>query len=165
MAYLKESKQYILTQIDGWEGELTWDMLGAWCQQKFGLKKKPSRHTLQGDGDIKLAFQTKKNRLRDKKVAAVEKAKLQYNSSEKLSELLAKHGSEDTMIAALIKRADEMEKQMEKLSAENDRLKSTNNILLERFQRWQYNLSRMDNVDMNKLAATIDNGLPANNRA
>ncbi|WP_259556437.1 hypothetical protein [Vibrio harveyi] len=36
-----------------------------------------------------------------------------------------------------------------------------NDMLLERFARWQYNLQKMDGVDLNKLASTIDDGLPA----
>ena len=52
----------------------------------------------------------------------------------------------------------------ERLNSENTRLSTQNDILLERFARWQHNLQKMDGVDLNKLAVNIDNGLPAKNR-
>lgn len=164
MAYLQDNKQEILDKIDGWQGKLSWGLLGLWCQDTFGLTKMPSRHTLQGDGDIKLAFQTKKKRLREQKETAIEQAKQAFNHDDPLSVLLSKHTGDNAMINELIKRAEQLDKEVERLTSTNERLESTNNKLLERFARWQSNLSRMDNVDLNKLAATLDTGLPKTNR-
>nr|WP_307930227.1 hypothetical protein [Photobacterium damselae] len=84
-----------------------------------------------------------------------------FESTNKLSVLISNLGSDDATITELIKQVEMLEKENERLSFENKRLNSQNDILLERFARWQHNLQKMDGVDLNKLASTIDDGLPA----
>ena len=72
--------------------------------------------------------------------------------------------NDETAIAELIKRVEKLENENERLNSENNRLNSLNDNLLERFAHWQHNLQKMDGVDLNKLAVTIDSGLPAKNR-
>ena len=157
MAFVTDNKETILAIIDGWRGKLTYDLLSERLQSELGLKRPPSRHTYTKHDEIKHAFDLKKEELRFKKSAAIEEAKSLFDSSDKLSQLLENLDNDDATIAELIKR-------VEKLENENERLSIHNDMLLERFARWQHNLQKMDGVDLNKLAATIDSGLPAKNR-
>lgn len=164
MAFVIDNKEYILAIIDGWSGKLTYDLLSEKLQTELGLKRPPSRHTYSNHDEIKLAFDLKKEELRNKKSAAIEEAKTLFERSDKLSGLLSNLNNDDATITELIKQVEKIESENEKLNSENKRLSTQNDILLERFARWQHNLQKMDNVDLNKLAATIDNGLPAKNR-
>ncbi|MEZ8931486.1 hypothetical protein CWO07_08420 [Vibrio splendidus] len=161
MAFVSDNKEEILAVIDGWTGKLSYDLLLEKLQAELGLKRKPSRFTLQKHDEIKHAFDLKKDELRLKKSAAIEDAKLLLESGDKLSVLISNLGNDDTTIAELIKQVEKLENDNERLSSENKRLSSKNDILLERFVRWQHNLQKMDNVDLNKLVSTIDDGLPA----
>ncbi len=163
MAFVSDNKETILAIIDGWTGKLSYDLLLEKLRAELGLKRKPSRFTLQKHDEIKHAFDLKKEALRDKKSAAIEDAKQLFESSGKLSDLIPNLRDDDAMIAELIKQVENLEKENERLSAENKRISSQNDILLERFARWQHNLQKMDNVDLNKLMSTIDDGLPAKN--
>ncbi len=75
--------------------------------------------------------------------------------------LLKNIDADDATIAELTKHVDKLENENERLNSENRRIESPNNSLLGRFARWQHNLQKMDGVDLNKLASTIDTGLPA----
>ena len=161
MAFVSDNKETILVIIDGWTGKLSYDLLSEKLQTELGLKRKPSRFTLQKYDEIKHAFDLKKKELSKKKLAKIEDAKLLFENSDKLSDLISNLGNDDATIAELIKQVEKLEKENVRLSSENKRLNSQNDILLERFARWQYNLQKMDNVDLNKLASTIDDGLPA----
>jgi predicted nuclease with TOPRIM domain len=165
MAFVTDNKEMILTIIDGWIGKLTYDLLSEKLQAELGLKCLPSRHTYLKYGEIKHAFDLKKKELRNKKSAAIEEAKSLFESADKLSHLLTNLSNDDATIAELIKRVEKLENENERLNSKNKRLAAQNDILLERFARWQHNLQKMDCVDLNKLAATIDNGLPAKNRS
>lgn len=164
MAFVTEHKETILSIIEGWHGKFSDELLGKKLQLELGLKKAPSRHTLAKHDDIKLAIDLKRKELKDKKSQAKKDAEQLFDSGDKLSNLLCNLDNEDTTISELIKRAESLEKENEKLSSKNTRLEAQNNILLERFARWQHNLQKMDGVDLNKLASTIDEGLPAKNR-
>lgn len=164
MAFVTDNKETILAIIDGWIGKLTYDLLSEKLQSELGLKRPPSRHTYIKHDEIKHAFDLKKEELRNKKSVAIEEAKSLFDSSDKLSELLGNLDNDDATIAELIKRVEKLENENDRLNSENKRLAIQNDILLERFARWQHNLQKMDGVDMNKLATTIDNGLPAKNR-
>lgn len=164
MAFVTDNKEVILAIIDEWNGKLTYELLSAKLQAELGLKRPPSRHTYLKHDEIKHAFDLKKDELRNKKSAAIDQAKLLFESSDKLSALIANLSSDDATIGELIKRVDKLENENERLNSENKRIAAQNDILLERFTRWQHNLQKMDGVDMNKLIATIDNGLPAKNR-
>lgn len=163
MAFVSDNKETILAIIDGWTGKLTYELLSEKVQLELGLKKAPSRHTYTKHAEIKHAFDLKKKELRTKKSAAIDEAKSLFNSSDKLSQLLDSLDNDDATIAELIKRVEKLENENERLNSENARLANQNNILLERFARWQHNLNKMDNVDLNKLSLSIDNGLPAKN--
>ena len=164
MAFVTDNKETILAIIDGWSGKLTYELLSDRLQSELGLKRQPSRHTYTKHDEIKHAFDLKKEELRNKKSSAIEDAKLLFDSSDKLSHLLENLDNDDATIAELIKRVEKLEKENERLNSENERLRAKNDILLERFARWQHNLQKMDGVDLNKLAVTIDSGLPAKRR-
>lgn len=164
MAFMEDNKQTILAIIDGWQGKLTYELLSERVQNELGLKHPPSRHTYLKHDEIDHAFRLKKKELKDKKSQAINEAKLLFNSSDKLSDVLTNLRDNDDTISELMKWVDKLEKENERLNSENQRLASQNNILLERFARWQHNLNKMDNVDLNKVAETIDTGLPAKNR-
>lgn len=163
MAFVADNKETILAIIDGWSGKLTYDLLSEKLQSRLGLKKAPSRHTFTKHDEIKHAFDLKKEEIRSKKSAAFEEAKSLFDSSDKLSPLLENLVNDDATISELIKRVEKLEKENERLNSENSRLSNQRDILLERFTRWQHNLQKMDGVDLNKLATTIDIGLPHKN--
>ena len=167
MAFVKDNKDQILAIIDGWSGKFSIELLLKKLQSDLGLKKLPSRHTLTHDkhGEIKIAIDLKRDELRNKKSQAIEDAKQLIESGGKLSALLENIGDDESTNSELIKVAEKLEKENERLNSENKRLSAQNDILLERFARWQYNLQKMDGVDMNKLLTTIDTGLPAKNRS
>lgn len=164
MAFVTDNKETILAIIDGWRGKLTYELLSERLHSELGLKSPPSRHTYTKHEEIKNAFDLKKQELRVKKSDAIEEAKSLFDSSDKLSQLLENLDNDDATIAELIKRVEKLENENEKLISENNRLSTHNDMLLERFARWQHNLQKMDGVDLNKLAVTIDSGLPAKSR-
>jgi predicted nuclease with TOPRIM domain len=164
VAFVIDNKETILATIDGWCGKLTYELLSEKLQTELGLKRPPSRHTYLKHDEIKHAFDLKKEELRNKKSVAIEEAKSLFERSDKLSHLLANLSNDDATIAELIKQVEKLENENERLNSENKRLGVQNDILLERFTRWQHNLQKMDGIDMNKLAGNIDNGLPAKNR-
>ncbi|WP_339891256.1 hypothetical protein [uncultured Alteromonas sp.] len=164
MAFITDNKETILSIIDGWSGKLTYELLSEKLQTELGLKRPPSRHTYTKHDEIKHAFDLKKEELRSKKSAAIEEAKSLFDSSGKLSQLLENLENDDATIAELIKRVEKLENENERLASENNRLNKNNDLILERFARWQHNLQKMDGVDLNQLAVTIDSGLPAKNR-
>jgi predicted nuclease with TOPRIM domain len=164
MAFVTDNKETILAIIDGWTGKLTYDLLSEKLKSELGLKRLPSRHTYTKHDEIKHAFDLKKEELRNKKSAAIEEAKSLFDRDVKLSKLLGNLNNDDATIAELIKRVEKLENENERLNSENKRLGDQREILLERFARWQHNLQKMDGVDLNKLAATIDDPLPAKNR-
>lgn len=164
MAFVKDNKDTILRIIDEWQGKFSDELLVNKVHLELGLKKPPSRFTLRTDADIKLAIQLKREELRKKKSQAIEDAKQLIDSGDRLSVLLENFSDDDSTISELIKLAEKLEKENERLNSENERLSAKNDILLERFARWQHNLQKMDGVDLNKLATTIDSGLPAKNR-
>lgn len=164
MAFVTDNKETILAIIDRWTGKLTYDLLSEKLQSELGLKRLPSRHTYTKHDEIKQAFDLKKEELRNRKSAAIEEAKSLFDRDVKLSKLLGNLSNDDATIAELIKRVEKLENENERLNSENKRLSDQRDILLERFARWQHNLQKMDGVDLNKLAATIDDPLPAKNR-
>jgi predicted nuclease with TOPRIM domain len=164
MAFLIDNKQVILSIIDSWRGKLTYDALTKKVGLDLGLKRPPSRHTLLSCDELKHAYKLKKTELKAKKTDSIHETKILLESTDKLSALLKNIDDDDATIAALASRVDKLENENERLNTENRRLESQNNILLERFARWQHNLQKMDGVDLNKLAETIDTGLPAKNR-
>lgn len=164
MAFILDNKETILSVIYGWRGKLTYDLLSKELQIKLSLKSPPSRHTYLKHPEIELAFKNKKRELRDNKSQAINEAKMLFDGSDKLSRLLANLDDDDATIAELIKCAEKLERENERLLSENNTLKKQVGNVLETFTRWQYNLQRMDGVDLYKLQKNIDQGLPAKNR-
>lgn len=164
MAFVEDNKKAILAVIDAWKGKFSDELLVKKLQVELGLSKTPSRGTLPRHPEIKLAIDLKRKELRNKKLQAVEESKNLIESGGKLSDLMSKLKDDDSTISELIKLADRLEKENDKLQSENKRLITQNETLLERFARWQHNLQKMDGVDLNKLAANIDDGLPAKHR-
>ena len=164
MAFVSDNKDTILSVIDGWRGKLTYELLSVELQTILGLKSPPSRHTFTKHDEIKNAYDLKKEELRTKKSDAIESARSLFDSSDRLSKLLANLDNDDATIAELVKRVEKLENENERLNSMNKRLSTHNDMLLERFARWQHNLQKMDGVDLNQLASTIDIGLPQKNR-
>lgn len=164
MAFVADNKHAILAIIDGWSGKLSDELLSKKIQDVLGLDKPPSRHTLAKHPEVKHAIDLKRKELRDKKNQSVEQAKQCIDSGDKLSQLMKNLGSEESTIKELIKLVEALENDNKKLSSEKKRLEAINAHLQETFVRWQYNLQRMDGVDLNLLMARIDEGLPAKNR-
>ncbi|WP_319531912.1 hypothetical protein [uncultured Cohaesibacter sp.] len=110
--HLTDSKiNAIVGIIDGWTGKLTWNLLIEKIEPTTG---RYSRQSLEKQPRIKSAFNIRKEHLRGRS----------KSSKENLSIVETK----------LVER-------LERLEAENNRLKKENNSLLEQFVRWQYNAS------------------------
>ena len=165
MAFIDKNKSEIISIINEWQGKLTWELLCSEVQKQLGLKSKPDRTSLYNDSVIYETYDTKKKSLRVRKKEAIDEAKTIYESGDKLSVILRKYtGSDDATLKELVKRVDKVERENESLRSQNATLEKQKNTLLERFARWQYNLSKMDGVDLNKLnQAALDEGLPQKN--
>lgn len=163
MAYVDENKDEILKIIDGWNGKLTWNALAVELQDKLKLQNKPSRHTLILHDEIKHAFDLKKDSLKNKRTDMIHQAKDLIKNPDSLSEFLSSFKNDDATIMALINQAKKLDKENKDLAFRCERLEKTNAILMEQFARWQSNLSKMENLDMNKLMANIDEPLPEKN--
>ena len=163
MAYVDKHKKQILDTIDNRNGKLTWNLLGEELQSRLGLANPPSRHALLSYDEIKNAFLLKKDRLKETKAIMLQKANNLIKDPSDLSDLLSDLNNDDATIKALIKRAKNLEDDNHALYDKVNRLESEKTILIEQFVRWQHNLSKMDGVDMEKLAHYIDDPLPEKN--
>jgi hypothetical protein len=160
MAFVDKNREVIVEIINLWQGKMTWNLLCSEVQTKLSLRKAPDRTSLYGDPEIYEAFDNKKNILRHQKEEALGEAKTIFETGDKLSVILRKYtGNDDATIKELAKRVDKVEHENESLRANNSMLKKQNDMILERFAMWQYNLSRMDGVDLNRLEETLENGL------
>jgi hypothetical protein len=126
--------------LNRWSGKLTWDLFANAVAKAIG-RPSISKYTLMGDEPIKQAYLRRKKRLRDEKVQATETG--------------------DVAVDALLSEVNGLRNQIADLEAEKVNLKDT---YIEMFTRWQYNLSQMPNVDMDKLRADLDNPLPKSDR-
>jgi hypothetical protein len=163
MAFVDKNREVIVEIINLWQGKMTWNLLCSEVQTKLSLRKAPDRTSLYGDPEIYEAFDNKKNILRHQKEEALGEAKTIFETGDKLSVILRKYtGNDDATIKELAKRVDKVEHENESLRANNSMLKKQNDMILERFAMWQYNLSRMDGVDLNRLEETLENGLAIN---
>lgn len=115
--------------LDGWTGKLTWEALIDAIQIRIGCRY--TRQALDRHERIKRAYTVRKNTLR--------------------------HGTEIPEV-----RSVELQKalqRIERLTAENERLKAENSALLEQFARWAYN-AHTKGLD----EAILNRPLPAVNR-
>ena len=126
--------------LNKWSGKLTWDLFAEAVAKAIG-KPSISKFTLMGDESIKQAFRRRKKRLRDETNEAVETG--------------------DVAVDALLTEINSLRNQVADLEAEKADLKD---MYIETFARWQYNLSQMPNVDMNKVRSNLDNPLPKTDR-
>ena len=105
----KASLPKILLVLDRWEGKLTWPLFCAKVAKVLHVEA-VSRHTLMRYKGIQHRFKVRQQELRD----AVDQEPRNY------------------ALEAANKRIRDLE-------AQRRRLEETNTLLLERFQRWQYN--------------------------
>ncbi|WP_081455965.1 hypothetical protein [Pseudogulbenkiania ferrooxidans] len=104
----------IVRQLDGWTGKLTWELLIAAIAQR--TRSTYTRQALHQHERIKRAYQLRKQ-------ALSATGYKQPRSADKLS---------PSEVETLLQR-------VQRLSAENTRLKAENERLLEQFAIWAYN--------------------------
>lgn len=126
----KSSLPKVIRELDRWDGKLTWPLFCDRVAKVLGVRS-VSRHTMYLYPSIVEQFQNRQNDLR-------------RASKEKPRDL--------TLEVAARRIAD--------LEAQVKRLEETNNLLVERFQRWQYNAYangvRMDMLQWDKPLPAVD---------
>lgn len=120
----KASLPKIMRVLDRWEGKLTWPLF---CEQlaKVLQVESVSRHTLMRYEAIQHRFTIRQDELRDS----------------------ADQEPRNFALEAAVKRIQDLEAQLR-------RFEDTNNLLLEKFQRWQYN-AYAHNLRMEQLDAPL----------
>lgn len=126
-----DTKRSIIKIIDAWKGKLTWEILCQKVSRELQFKEEISRHTLLSYDEIKLAFSSKKVKLKESPAH--------------------KFGTGDTALQKAYER-------IQTLEAANLRLEKEIAATREQFVRWQHNLYRMG-VDMEQVARDIDRPL------
>ncbi|PKN12712.1 MAG: hypothetical protein CVU69_04945 [Deltaproteobacteria bacterium HGW-Deltaproteobacteria-4] len=121
----------VLSILDKWRGKLTWDLYCQEVAKVLGLES-VDRGTLNAYGDIKAAFQKKKE------------------NSRKSSE---HNHAKDSTIDVLLKEIAEKESKIIRIEDKLNKYK-------EQFVRWQNNFYMMPGVDLDKLNKEIDAPLP-----
>ena len=120
----KKSLPKIMRELDRWEEKLTWPLFCARVAKVLQVDS-VSRHTLLRYDGIRHRFQVRQQELREG----------------------ADQAPRDYALEAAAKRILDLE-------AQARRLEDTNTLLLEQFQRWQYNAYAL-NVRMEKLDAPL----------
>lgn len=120
----KASLPKIMRVLDRWEGKLTWPVFCAEVARVLGVGS-VSRHTLARYDAIQHRFRVRQQELRD----------------------AAHQEPRDYVLEAAKRRICDLEAQVR-------RLEDTNLLLLEKFQRWQYN-AYAHNVRMEQLDAPL----------
>lgn len=114
----------VLRELDRWNGRLTWPLFCARVAKVLGVDS-VSRHTMYLHPTIVEQFQLRQIHLRS----------------------AAKVVPRDFTLEVAVRRVEELEAQVK-------RLDDTNKLLLERFERWQYNAYangvRMDALQWDK---------------
>jgi len=128
----------ILLELDGWQGKLTWPLVGKMVAQIVGVPS-ISRHTLLSYPQLVQAVRARK-------------AELKSAQATKSADSV-----DYTLEATLF--------EIEKLKAQVARLERERELYVEQFARWQYNLYMMPNVDMLALNKQLNKPLPKSNRA
>lgn len=119
-----------------WSGKLTWDLF-AEAVAKTMDRPAISKFTLMNYEPVKQAFKRRKASLRDEK----EKVIL----------------SGDVTLDSLLEENEKLRNQVAYLEEEKEAIKK---LYFETFQRWQYNLSQMPNVDLVRLQEKMEQPLP-----
>ena len=114
----------VLRELDRWDGKLTWPLFCARVAKVLGVDS-VSRHTMYLHPTIVEQFRVRQIHLRS----------------------AAKVVPRDLTLEVAVRRIEELEAQVK-------RLDDTNKLLLERFERWQYNAYangvRMDALQWDK---------------
>ncbi|CUK01018.1 hypothetical protein PH7735_02402 [Shimia thalassica] len=134
----EEAMTRILNELDGWQGKMTWPLVGEMIAKQIGVRS-ISRHTLLSYPQLVEAFRARK-------------AELKSSKATKAGETV-----DHTLEAALL--------EIEKLEAKVARLQRERDLYVEQFARWQYNLYRMPGVNMVTLNEQLNKPLPKTNRA
>jgi hypothetical protein len=127
----EDSKKEIIKIIDSWRGKLTWESLCQRVSRELKFDEVISRHTLLAYDEIKLAFSTKKTKLK--------------------TEPEHRYGTGDSALQKAYER-------IQILESENQRLERVVGAIREQFVRWQYNLYRIG-VDMEQVNKNVDRPL------
>lgn len=122
-----------LHEIDKWSGKLTWELYAARLASALG-EKRISRYTLMSYPPLVEAFNAKKDALRD----AIQNV-----------------GDSDRDFTL-----DFAKEQIATLESKVTRLETQIDLFREQFVRWQLNLYTMPGIDMEKLNARLNKGLP-----
>ena len=120
----KASLPKIMRVLDRWEGKLTWPLFCARVAEVLQVDS-VCRHTLLRYEAIQYRFKNRKKKLRN----AIDQEPRDYS------------------LEAAARRIHDLEAQVY-------RLEDTNNLLLEKFQRWQYN-AYVNNVRLEQLDAPL----------
>ena len=126
----RKSLPKILRELDRWEGKLTWNLFCAHIAKVLQVES-VSRHTLLRYDQIRHRFKVRQQELRE----GIDREPRNF------------------ALETAVKRIRNLEAQVR-------RLDETNTLLLEQFERWQYN-AYTHGLDENKLNAP----LPAVNRS
>lgn len=133
----EDSKRAIIKIIDSWRGKLTWEKLCLHVSNELEFEGVISRHTLLAYDDIKNAFSTKKEHLK--------------NAPE------IKFGTGDLALQKAYGRISTLE-------SANARLEKEIALVREQFVRWGHNLHRLG-VNMEEIYKHIDTPLVDHGRA
>ncbi|SPX82040.1 hypothetical protein [Moraxella ovis] len=117
--------------LAGWNGKLTWDDFTSKVAKKLNLPSL-SKFTLMGYPEIKQAFLTRKQTLKEVYTKTI---------------VVAPSG-ENVTVEMLIKENEALKEQLRMLK--ND-IKILETSYADKYRTWAYNLSLMPNVDMSRL--------------
>jgi len=115
--------------LNKWSGKLTWDNFAISVASALN-RPSISKFTLMSYEPVKQAFNFRKKTLREAKSQTITSAN-------------------DVTIDMLIKENEDLRNQIKHLE---ELLKDRENVWVEQYRRWQYNLSQIPNVDL----ATLD---------
>jgi hypothetical protein len=126
----KSSLPQVMRELDRWDGKLTWPLFCDRMAKVLGVTS-VSRHTMYLYPSIVERFQSRQKDLRR----------------------ALKERPRDLTVEMAARRVADLEAQVK-------RLEETNNLLIERFQRWQYNAYangiRMDMLQWDKPLPAVD---------
>jgi N-acyl-D-aspartate/D-glutamate deacylase len=132
IVFTKDNLPKVLSILDKWRGKLTMDLFCEEVAKELGVES-IDRGTMYAQGEIKAAFQIKKEKLRLISDATPDK--------ESTIEMLLKE-----------KAADQ---------SKIDRLEDMLIKFKEQFVRWQKNLYMMSGVDLDRLNKELEAPLPS----
>lgn len=117
--------------LSKWQGKLTWDDFTSKVAKKLNLPSL-SKFTLMGYPEIKQAFLTRKQTLKEVHIKTI----------------VVTPSGEDVTIEMLIKENEALKEQLRMVK--ND-IKILETSYADKYRTWAYNLSLIPNVDMSRL--------------